>query len=48
MGRVEQDLTQLAVIMLCNNSAGCDDMEVFIATATSTMVDIVCKVDLIS
>ena len=43
---MEQDLTLFAVIILCDNSAGCN-MHVFIATETDTIIDIVCEVDLI-
>ena len=43
---MEQELTLFAVIILCDNSAGCD-MDVFIATETDTIIDIVCEVDLI-
>ena len=44
---MEQDLTQLAVIILvCNDSTGCDEMDNYLATEADTMIDIVCEVDL--
>ena len=46
MGGIEQDLTQFAVIVLCVESTGCDEMGDYFATAANTMIDIVCEVDL--
>ena len=43
---MEQDLTQLAVILLCSDSTGCDKVDDCFATEADTMVDIVCEVDL--
>ena len=43
---IEQDLTQLAVIILCDNSTGCDEMNDYFATEADIMIDIVCEVDL--
>ena len=43
---MEQDLIQLAVIILCNESTGCDEMDQYFATEADTMIDIVCEVDL--
>ena len=41
-----QDLTQLAVIILCDDSTGCDEVEVYFATEADIMMDVVWKVDL--
>ena len=43
---VEQDLTQLAVIMLCDGSTGCDNMDDYFETEAETMIDIVCEAGL--
>ena len=43
---MEQDLTQLSVIILCDYPTGCDKMDCYFATETDTMIDIVCEVDL--
>ena len=43
---MEQDLTQLAVIMLCDDSTDCDEVDDYFATEADTMIDIVCEVDL--
>ena len=43
---MEQDLTQLAVIILLNDSTGCDEMEDYFAIEVDTMIYIVCEVDL--
>ena len=40
---MEQDLTQLAVIILCGDSTGCDEVDDCFATEADTMVDIVCE-----
>ena len=42
---MEQDLTQLAVIIFCDDSTGCDEMDDYFATE-DTIIDIVCEVDL--
>ena len=41
---MEQDLTQLAAIILCNDSTGYDVTDDYFAA--DTMIDIVCEVDL--
>ena len=43
---MEQDLTQFAVLILCNDCTGCDEMYDYFATEADTMIDIVCEVDL--
>ena len=43
---VEQDLTQLVIINLCDNANGCDELNDYFATSADTMIDIVCEVDL--
>ena len=43
---MEQDLTQLAVIILCDDTTGCDEMGDYFATETDTKIDIVCGVNL--
>ena len=43
---VAQDLNKLAVILLWNDSTGCDEMDDFFATEADTMIDIVCETDL--
>ena len=49
---MDQDLTQFAVlirvliIVIYDNSTGCDEMGVYIAKEADTMIDIVCVVDL--
>ena len=40
-GWVEQDLTQLAVIILCDDPTGCDKMDDYFLTEADTMIDIV-------
>ena len=45
-GWFERDLTKRAVIILCDDSNGCDEMDNYFATETGTMIDIVCDVDL--
>ena len=42
----EEDLTQLAVILLCDDSTGCDEKDDYFATEVDTMIDIVRDVDL--
>ena len=44
--RVGQDLTQLAVIILCGDSAGFDDVDDYFASEADKMIDVVNKVDL--
>ena len=39
---MEKDLTQLAVIKLCNYSTGCDEKGDCFVTEADTMIDIVC------
>ena len=43
---MEQHLTQFVVLMLCNNSTGCDEMGDNFVTEANTMIDVVCEVDL--
>ena len=43
---MERDLTQFAVLILCDDSTGCDEMGDYIATDADTMIDIVCDVGL--
>ena len=45
-GGVEQDHTHLAVIILCDDSTGCDEVDDSFATEADTVIDIVCEVDL--
>ena len=40
-GGVEQDCTQFAVLILCHDSTGCDEMGIYFATEKDTMTDIV-------
>ena len=42
---MEQDLTHLAVIILCEDSTGCDEVDDSFVTEEDTMKDIVCEVD---
>ena len=42
---MKQDLTQLAVIILYEDSTGCDEIDDYFATEADTMIDIVCEVD---
>ena len=42
---MKQDLTQLTVLMLCDDSTGCDEMGAYFATEPDTMINIVCEVD---
>ena len=37
----EQDCTQLAVLILCYDSTGCDEMGDYFAIEADTMIDIV-------
>ena len=43
-GGVEQDCTQFAVLILCHDSTGCDEMGDYFAIEADTMIDI--EVDL--
>ena len=43
---LEQDLSQLAVIILCDDSTGCDEVGDCFATEADTMIDIVCEINL--
>ena len=43
---MEQGLTQFAVLILCDDSTGCDAMGDYFATEANTMIDIVCEFDL--
>ena len=43
---MKQDLTQFAVLILCDDSNGCDEMGDYFATEADTMIDIVCDVHL--
>ena len=45
-GGIEQDLTQFAVLILCDDSTGCDEMCDYFATEAGTMMYIVCEVHL--
>ena len=40
-GGVEQDCTQFAVLILCHDSSGCDEMGDYFAIEADTMIDIV-------
>ena len=40
-GGVEQDCIQFAVLMLCHDSTGCDEMGDYFAIEADTMIDIV-------
>ena len=37
----EQDCTQFAVLLLCHDSTGCDEMGDYFAIEADTMIDIV-------
>ena len=41
-----QYFTQLAVLILCYNSTGCDEVDNHFFTDADTMIDIVCEVNL--
>ena len=43
---MEQDLTQLAVKILCDDSTGCGEVDNYFATAVGTMIYIVYEDDL--
>ena len=38
---MKQDCTQFAVLILCNDSTGCDEMGDYFATEADTLIDIV-------
>ena len=40
-GGVEQDCTQFAVLILCHDSTGCDEIGDYFAIEADTMIDIV-------
>ena len=40
-GEVEQDCTQFAVLILCHDSTGCDEMGDYFEIEADTMIDIV-------
>ena len=40
-GGMEQDCTQFAVLILCHDSTGCDEMRDYFAIETDTLIDIV-------
>ena len=40
---MEQDLTQFAVLILCDDFTGCDKMGDYFATEADTMINIVCE-----
>ena len=42
---MEQDRTQFTVLILCDDSTGCDERGGYFATEADTMIDIVCEVD---
>ena len=43
---MEQDLSQFAVLMLCDDSTDCDEIGYYFATEADTMIDIVCEAHL--
>ena len=42
---MEQDFTQFAVLILCDDFTVCDEMDAYFATEADTMIAIVCEVD---
>ena len=42
---MEQDLSQLAALILCDDSTGCDKMGDYLTTEADTIIDTVCEVD---
>ena len=42
---MEQDLTQFAVPILCDDFTVSDEMDAYFATEADTMIAIVCEVD---
>ena len=45
-GWVDQGLTQLAVMVLCDNSTGCHEVDDYFGTEADKMIDIAYKDDL--
>ena len=43
---MEQDLTQLAVMIMCDDSTGCDEVDDYFATEADTMIDIAYEDDI--
>ena len=43
---MKQDLTQFAVLILCYDSTGCDEMVDYFVMEADTMIDIVYEVNL--
>ena len=43
---MEQDRTQFAVLILCDDSTGCDEIGLYFATEADILIYIVCNVDL--
>ena len=41
---MEQDRTQFAVLILCDDSTGCDEIGDYFATEAEIMICIVCEV----
>ena len=41
---MEHDLNQLAVIILCDDTTDCDEMDDYFATEADTIIEIVCAV----
>ena len=46
-GVMEEGLTKLAVIIICDDPTGYDEMVDYFATEADTIMDIVCEVDVI-
>ena len=42
---MEQDCDQFEVIILCDDSTDCDEVEDYFATETDTNIDLACEVD---
>ena len=43
---MEQNHTEFTVLILCEDSTGCDEIGDYFAAEADTMIDIVCEVDL--
>ena len=43
---MEQDRTQFAVLILCDDSTRCDEIGNYFATEADSVLDIVCEVNL--
>ena len=41
---MEQELTQFAVLIICDDSNGCDEIGDYFTTVADTILDIVCEV----